>query len=78
MKEIDSWLQWFVKSLVIYPLHNWPPTSDVLGNKSLVSKILFRFQLKKWRKDKCIRQMFPVFCYYMQRNPAKNFDCNIF
>ena len=28
-------------ALVIYPLHDWPPTSDILGNKSLLARIYF-------------------------------------
>ena len=31
---------------------------------------------KKQGKGKCILQMFPVFCHYIARNPAKNFDYN--
>ena len=27
--------------LMIYQLHNWPPTSDILGNKSLLARIYF-------------------------------------
>ena len=45
---IYHWLsvsrQWIYHSrfaLVIYPLHDWPPTSDILGNKSLLARIYF-------------------------------------
>ena len=55
---------------------NWPATSDILVNKSLVSKTVLILTHKKRQKGKCYLQMFPVFCYYMKRNPAKNFDCN--
>ena len=46
-KYRDRWLlvsrQWIYHSRfapVLYPLHDWSPTSDIVGNKSL-SKILF-------------------------------------
>ena len=55
---------------------DWPTTSDILGNKSLVSKTISILTCRKQQKGKCILQMFPVSHYYMKRNPAKNIDSN--
>ena len=52
---------------------DWPTTSDILGNKSLVSKTISILTHMKGRKVKRILQMFPAFRHYMKRNPAKNF-----
>ena len=50
---------------------------DILGNKSLVSKDSVSILThKKRREGRCIPQMLPVFRQYMNRNPAKNVDCN--
>ena len=59
---------------------DWQTTSDILGKASLVSKSLFRFYFDSNTQETTKRQMrpsdCPIFRHYMNRNPAKNFDCN--
>ena len=57
-------------------IEDWPITCDILGNKSLVSRTLFRFLPREMTKRHVYPSDVSSFCHYMKRNPAKNFDCN--
>ena len=52
------------------------PAIYALVNKSLVSKTISILTHKEQQKGKCNIRMSPVFCHYMERNPAKIFYYN--
>ena len=53
---------------MIYPLHDWPPTSDILGNRSLSARTYF---LNKLCPCLNVLKLLKVHVFYLLRHTAK-------